>query len=306
MDKRVSLMDEEPRAGDGRLNLGFANDNGSTRLIERSHFGPLRVQKPLYPEGAALCHAIVVHPPGGVVGGDQLLLNVSVGAGAHAVLCTPGAAKWYKHKGQGLHQNQQQQREQEREQISRQEVRLEVAAGACLEWLPQETIFFNSAQVSLAHTLNLAPDATYMGCEILCFGRTASGEYFTDGKIMQRTRIRRGGQLIWHEQGRIDAGGAVMRSPLGLAGKTVCATFIAVGKVLPVATVNHIRAALAGSTDNTSNTVKIGISQSKTVFVARYLGDSSEQARQIMLGVWQHLRPALTGRAAVVPRIWQT
>jgi urease accessory protein len=295
---------------DAHLNLGFANDNGTTRLIERSHFGPLRVQKPLYPEGAALCHAIVVHPPGGVVGGDQLLLNVSVGADAHALLCTPGAAKWYKsqHRGQGQDQNTM--------PISRQEVCLEVAAGACLEWLPQETIFFNCAQVNLAHTLNLAPDATYMGCEILCFGRTASGESFSDGKITQRTRIWRSGQLIWHEQGSIVAGSAVMQSPLGLAGKTVCATFIAAGKVLPAARVNQIREALTAElkmqgmqttqTTQSGGIAHFGISQSKAVFVARYLGDSSEQARQMMLSVWQHLRPELAGRAAVVPRIWNT
>ena len=79
-----------------RLSLGFADDAGTTRLMERAHFGPLRVQKPLYPEGPEVCHAIVVHPPGGIVGGDELAVKVAVSPGARAFITTPGAAKWYK------------------------------------------------------------------------------------------------------------------------------------------------------------------------------------------------------------------
>jgi urease accessory protein len=274
---------------DGHLQLAFANDQGTTRLVERRHFGCLRVQKPLYPEGPSPCHVIVVHPPGGVVGGDRLALHANVGTASHAVLCTPGAAKWYKSRGNTSQQN----------------VQLTVAEGACLEWLPQETIFFNAAQVNLCHNVNLAHNAVYMGCEILCFGRTASGETFSKGKITQRTRIRHGGQLIWHEQGSLLAGSPMMHNPSGLAGYTVCATFIAVGKTLSQASVNRLREAMPKSMAK-SSLCQFGISQSKTVLVARYLGNASEQARQMMLGVWQHVRPELIHRAAVVPRIWQT
>src|SRR3954454_21615728 len=83
-------------AWQARLALGFADDRGTTRLVERSHFGPLRVQKPLYPGHPSVCHAIVVHPPGGVVGGDQLAITANVGADSHAFVTTPGAAKWYR------------------------------------------------------------------------------------------------------------------------------------------------------------------------------------------------------------------
>ena len=106
-----------------RLSLGFTDDAGTTRMTERSHFGPLRMQKPLYPENPAVCHAIVVHPPGGVVGGDELQIAARVGDNAHAFITTPGAAKWYKANGR----------------ISKQDIRLEAGAGASLEWLPLQS-----------------------------------------------------------------------------------------------------------------------------------------------------------------------
>jgi urease accessory protein len=267
------------------LALGFADDAGTTRLIDNIHCGPLRVQKPLYPEGGAVCHAIIVHPPGGVVGGDRLAIAATVGAGARALLTTPGAAKWYKANGK----------------VSRQDVRLDVGQGASLEWLPQETIFFDHADVALEQTINLAADACYIGCEILCMGRRASGESFATGRVAQRTQIRRDARLIWWEQGALLGGH--LASPLVLNGHTVCATLIAVGPPLPASLLAEIRTDLAA---RMAADMAFGISQAKGVLVARHLGDDSEAARRIMLAVWRHLRPHLLGREAVTPRIWQT
>jgi urease accessory protein len=270
-----------------RLSLGFANDGGVTRLVERSHAGPLRVQKPLYPEHPSVCHAIVLHPPGGVVGGDQLIVGGWVGSGAHAFITTPGAAKWYRAEGRP----------------SSQDCRFEVGAGASLEWMPQETILFRAADVTLRHTVSLAADAVYVGSEILCFGRTASGEVFDAGRLAQRTSIEREGRPIWFEQGMLAGGSAAMRSPLGLAGRTVCATLIAAGKSAPAALIDALRAQAAAISGDAS---AVGVTQLKSVLVARYLGDSSETARRVMARTWQLLRPHLLGREAVMPRIWNT
>jgi len=273
------------------LTLGFADDKGTTRLVQRSHVGPLRVQKPLYPEGEHICHAVVLHPPGGVVGGDHLALTTTVGSEAHAVLTTPGAAKWYKANGR----------------ISRQELTFTIGDDACLEWLPQESIFFDTADVQLTQTVNLSKTSRYIGCEILCFGRTASGESFTSGGLSQQTILRREGKLIWWEQGNLKGGSAAMHSPLGLSGNSVCATLLATGKPLSATVVQTIREdidSMLGKLGNVEG--DFGISQGKSLVVARYLGTSSEIARRVMLCVWQHVRPELMGCAAVVPRIWQT
>jgi urease accessory protein len=263
-----------------KLRLRFADDAGTTRLVERAHSGPLRVQKPLYPEGPGICHAIVIHPPGGVVGGDCLSVDAAAGAGSHAFVTTPGAAKWYRANGR----------------VSCQDVRIAAGAGAAFEWMPQETIFFDEADVVLQHEVELAAGARYIGGEILCFGRRASGESFRSGVIRQRTRIRSAAKLVWWEQGAIDGASPAMRSRFGLNGASVCATLIGVGPPVPANLMAAMRA----------RDPALALSQVKSVFVARHLGDDSETARHTMARVWQALRPHLLGCEAPLPRIWNT
>jgi urease accessory protein len=262
------------------LALGFTRDGAVTRLTRREHAGPLRVQKPLYPEDPSVCHAIVVHPPGGVVGGDELAIDAALGPRAQALLTTPGAAKWYRANGR----------------VSRQKVHLSAGPGGALEWLPQETIFYDDARVELEHHVALAGDAAYVGCEILCLGRRASGESFTRGRVRQTTSVRRGGRLLWWEQGALTP--AVLASPLGLAGRSVCASLLAVGTPLPA----QALAALRALADDPC----YGVTQMKHVLSVRWLGDDSEAARELMLAAWRIARPALLGRAAFDPRSWRT
>ncbi|RYY91557.1 MAG: urease accessory protein UreD, partial [Comamonadaceae bacterium] len=187
---------------------------------------------------------------------------------------------WYRAGGQG----------------ARQTVALSAGRDASLEWLPQETILFDGADVTLEHEVELAPGAAYIGSEILCFGRAAAGERFTHGALRQRTRIRQAGRLVWLEQGRLAGGSAGMASPLGLGGRHVCATLIGVGRPAPASLLASLRGADAA----------LGLTQLKSVFVARYLCDDSEAARHALTRVWQALRPHLLGLEAHTPRIWNT
>ena len=269
------------------LDLGFERDGDTTRLIRREHTGPLRVQKPLYPEHPSTCHAIIIHPPGGVVGGDELRMQIDAGPKSRAFLSTPGAAKWYRANGHR----------------SRQQLRIRVAAGAALEWLPQETILFNAADVVFDTIIDLGADARYIGCEILCFGRTASGETFERGQVQQSMMIRREGKPLWLEQGALAAGSRQMQSPLGLGGYSVCASLIAVGGASSAALLAPLREQCAASSEGHG---QFGVTHMKSLIIARYLGNNSEVARRVMLAAWQILRPALLERDAVIPRIWNT
>ena len=258
-------------------------------MTGREHFGPLRVQKALYPEDDdKVCHTIIVHPPAGVVGGDRLDISARVADSARALITNPGAAKWYKSNGK----------------TSRQDIYVDIGENASLEWMPQETIFYDDARVHLENTITIGKGSSYISCEILCFGRTASGESYTSGKISQHSTIRLDGKLVWFEQvGGLLGGGPDMTSPLALSGKTVCATFIAVGKAVSAEVISAIREEALSISGGVGH---FGISQLKSVVVARYLGDKSEMARHVMLSVWRHIRPVVIGRKAVTLRMWET
>ncbi|MCC6921627.1 MAG: urease accessory protein UreD [Nitrosomonas sp.] len=273
---------------DASIFLAFDKEAGKSRLALRQHFGQLYVQKPFYPEGPEVCHIVLVHPPGGVVGGDRLEITNHVGTGANVQVTTPGAAKWYRSNGHVSYQN----------------VTLDVKTGGAMEWLPQETIFFDDARVELAQNVNLEAKSTYMGCEIFCFGRTAHGESFNSGRIRQKFSIRRDNKLIWYEQLNLRGGDKAMRSSHVLANKTVCATLLAVSDSIHSSDlINALRSQMV---DVDHNAGMLGVSQVKSVIVARYLGNSSEVAREVMLKLWGILRPALLGRIAEVPRMWKT
>lgn len=271
----------------GSLKLQFDFDKPTTRLVRREHFGPLLVQKPLYPEGPSCCHAVILHPPGGVVGGDELRIQVQVNENAHALLSTPGAAKWYRANGH----------------VARQHVQMNVEAGAAVEWLPQETILFDQADVVLDNEINLHADARFIGCEMLCFGRTASGERFQSGRVRQRYAVRVDGKLLWLEQGTLLGGSAAMTGALSLAGHTVCANLLCVGAPPQRDLIDAVRAAIAPLAEPGT---QFGATHMKSLLMVRYLGDRSEVARQVMMAAWKVLRPALLGRESTELRIWMT
>ena len=270
-----------------QLKLGFTRSGARTVLTERAHTGPLRVQKPLYPEGDAICHAVVVHPPGGIASGDTLDIDIALAPAARGLITTPGATKWYKARGDAG---------------ASQSVRIDLGANATLEWLPQEAIIFNAAQATSETAITLADTALYLGWEVLCFGRAASGETFHTGRYRQRMSIARGGRLLWNERGTLEAEGRLMSSPIGLAGRSVAATFLAAGREIPQALLDAARAAVSGH----EGAKRIALTRLPHVLAARYLGDSSEEAKQLFVRVWSVLRPALTASAAVVPRLWAT
>lgn len=268
------------RAG---LALGFERQGGKTVLASRRHEGPLTVQKALYPEGDGVCHAIIVHPPAGIAGGDELEIEARAGASAHALLTTPGASRWYRTAGAW----------------ARQSLAFEAASSACLEWLPQETIVYDGALADLSTEVRLAAGARFVGWELLCLGRTGSGERFTRGECRVHISVSREGRLLWRERGRIEAGGRLMNAPAGLSGRTVCGTLYAAAADIGPEQVAACRA-VAPAAGEAAVTLLPGL------LLARYLGDSSEAAKRHFVELWRRLRPALAGREGREPRIWRT
>ena len=266
-----------------RLALAFERRGAKSVLASRVHDGPLVVQKPLYPEGESICHAIVVHPPAGIAGGDELLVDVRAGEGSSALVTTPGAGKWYRSAGSW----------------ARQRIAIEAKSSSTVEWLPQETIVYDGALADIAWEARIAEDARLIAWDIVCLGRTGSGERFERGRCRLATRLWRGGKLAWMEQGRIDPGSCIAGSPAGLDGHPVLGTMMIAAPAIEDARLADCRAVEPRGGD-------VALTRLPGVLVARYRGDSSEAARLYFTALWKRLREPVTGRAAVEPRIWRT
>ncbi|MCV2217193.1 urease accessory protein UreD [Thauera sp. Sel9] len=276
----------EQLAGRGwraELRLGYERRGGRTVLARREHVGPLVVQRPLYPEGEAVCHTILVHPPAGIAGGDRLSVDLDVGPGAHALVTTPGAGKWYRSAGQTGSLAQ----------------RIEVAAGGVCEWLPQESIVFDGALGELSTDVRLHGDACFVGSEMLCFGRTASGERFNHGELAMRTRIERDGRPLWLERGVLAGGSALLGVAVGMQGQPVGGSFVVASP--------HCDGALLECWRGIETEAGQGaVTLLPGLLLARWLGPVCEPGRAWFARLWAAARPVVAGREAQTPRIWNT
>jgi urease accessory protein len=276
------MYDGQASVWQASLALHVRNSAGRSVCSHRHH-GPLRMQKSLYPEGKAVCHAVVIHPPGGIAGGDSLGVSVDVEPGAHALVTTPGAAKWYKANGRQ----------------STQQVRMRV--GGLLEWLPQEAIVFDAAQVSSTIDVELGADAAMIGWDIVALGRRAAGERFVHGRYAQSIRLSFESRLAWHERTRLVGSDPLLESPVGLAGLHVFGCLWAAGAALERLDVDELRAEL-GTAGNAAPVTRLA----PRLLVARTLADGTEAARAALVAVWCALRPRLLGATAQLPRLWAT
>jgi urease accessory protein len=265
------------------LDLSFVRRGERTVLSRNRHLGPLQVQKALYPEGKDTCHIAVLHPPGGVAAGDRLGVRVSLGEESRALLTTPGATKWYRSEGAW----------------ARQQLHFSVGGDASLEWLPRENIVFDGANVSLHLDVDLSGQAKYFGWDIVSFGRRASGETWRRGKLHMHTHIRCADRVLWSEVANVDAQSGFAGSPVGLAGFTVCGTFVCAGSEVSAAWLADCRGVKRPAADS-----RVGVTHVPRVLIARYLGDSSEDAFQWFVNLWVVLREAALGKAAHPPRVW--
>jgi urease accessory protein len=262
------------------LALRFVRAGARTHCASR-HRGPLRLQKPLYPEGDACCHAVVIHPPGGIAGGDALTLDVTVEPDAHGLVTTPGAAKWYKANGRAASQN------------------LHLAVDGLLEWLPQEAIVFDGAEARSSIDIELGPAGAMIGWDIVALGRRASGERFTRGCYAQSIRLRLDGRLLWHERTRLAGGDPLLDSPVGLAGRPVFGCLWAAGAALEARDIDLLRAEPGVHAAPVTRLAP-------RLLVARTLADGTAAARAALGAIWSALRPRLAGRAVQPPRLWAT
>lgn len=265
----------------GRLELGFRPGAGRTDMVRRRHVGPFVVQSALYPEGAP-CHAILLHPPGGLVGGDRLELDLDCAAGAHALVTTPAAGKVYRSAGPQTRVRQD----------------LRVAAGATLEFLPAECIVFDGARCFVDTHFHLQTGATLLAWDAWVMGRPASGEDFARGIARIGLELAVDARPLLVERSRIAGSSAWLRSAWGIRGHPCFATLVG----FPAGEHALERSRRATDTEGCEAAVTLV----DGVLVARAMAPGLIALRAQLQCWWQVLRPILTGCDASPPRIWST
>ncbi|MDH6097461.1 urease accessory protein UreD [Anabaenopsis sp. FSS-46] len=266
----------------GKLNLVYADRLNNTELIHSHQQAPLKVQRPFYPDGAKICHSVILHTAGGVVGGDRLSYNLHLQPQAEALITTAAASKIYRSNGLQATQN----------------INIQIDAGACLEWLPQETIIFNGAIYRQDLRVELAPGASWLGWEITRFGRTARGEKFLQGEWRSHTEIWQEGLPLWIDRQWLPGSEEVFHSPHGLAGQPIVGSLVWVGNPISGETLAKMRNLWVGTGD-------IGMTQLQNGFLCRYRGTSTSEVRNWFTAIWQLLRVSVLNRSSCVPRVWQ-
>lgn len=282
----VSARPAEEAGWSGAIDLVFAPRAGVTALVHRAHRGPLYIQQPFYPEGAP-CHVCLLHPPGGIVAGDTLAVTLAARAGAHVVVTNPAATKCYRSSGAHAWQHQE----------------IDVAAGGCVEWLPQETIVFDGALVAASLSVRLAASARFIGWDVLGLGRVASGERFTRGSWSQVCEIYRDGVLVWRERAVHAGDDDALVAAWGLGGARAVGVLVAIG---PGG--DSCQEAVDGLRDRVVATgdTRFSVTARDGVLVCRCLASGVAPARACLTLAWGIVRWWLLGRAPCAPRIWST
>ncbi len=264
------------------LQLAFKHVRSRTILGRCQHYGPLRVQRPFYPEGN-LAHIYILHPPGGVVGGDQLNIKLDIHTDAQVLCTTPGSGKFYLSTGNWAMLEQH----------------LRIAGGASLEWLPQENILFAGARLHARTRIELEDDAIFIGLDVTCLGRPSSHERFDHGGFDSRLEFYHNQKLLLLENLRV-LDEQMLDAAAGLRGHAMQATLLA----FPChdSHLECVRNQLARE----GSSLLTGVTLIDSLLVVRALGSNSERLKQQLISVWQVLRPMLLDRPAVAPRIWAT
>ena len=266
----------------GSLNLVFEQRHDRTALIQEQVQAPLKVLRPFYPEGPNVCHSVILHTAGGLVGGDRNDLNFHLKPNAQALITTASASKIYRSNGLQARQN----------------IQIKVENNACLEFLPQETIVFNGAIYRQDLRVELAPGASWISWEITRFGRTARGERFLQGEWRSHTEVWQQGIPLWIDRQWLPATAEIISSPHGLAGQPVVASLVWIGQPVSPEIVQQARSLFPHYSS-------CGVTRLTSGLLCRYRGNSTAEAKSWFMDVWQLLRLSFLARNSCIPRVWQ-
>lgn len=268
----------------GKLNLSYKNSQNKTYLDLAYCQAPLKIQRPFYPEGEQICHSVILHTAGGIVGGDLLEQNISLAPQTQVLITTPAANKIYRSNGKK----------------ATQEITINLESKSYLEYLPQETIIFNGGIFRQDLRVELDVDSSWLGWEIVRFGRSARGEIFEQGEWRSYTEIWQKNQPLWIDRQCLKGSKELFFSLNGLAGKPVIGTLIWVGKPVTPSLIQTAR----NLWQPQSNNSEIGVTQVLQGLLCRYRGTFVSEVKNWFIQVWQLLRQDQQKQFIIKPRVW--
>jgi urease accessory protein len=256
----------------GRIRLSLGAKGSRTHRTRVHEAGSLRVRFPTAASG--MLEAVLINTAGGMTGGDDFSISLSLDEGAQLLAGTAAAEKIYRSTGSD----------------TALALTIDAVAGSRCVWLPQETILFDRARLSRRIDVNLSTDATLLMAEAIVFGRSAMGEAVEEGNLTDRWRVRRGGQMVFAENIRLD--GAIARKltqPAIANGGVAIATVLAVpGDEQMIAAVRDCCEQFAG---------EVGISAWNGIAVARLCAPDGAALRH-------DLAALLSSLDVGMPRLW--
>lgn len=251
-----------------------------TRLASVYQHEPMRVLFP-NPLHDPMPAAVLINTSGGLVGGDAVAIDIAAGSGAAARVTSQAAERVYRSAGPTVSLA----------------ASLDVAAGAWLEWLPNETILFDEARLSRRLAIALDDGARCLAAEMTVFGRVARGERFAQGTLRERWEIRRGGRLLWADALRLDGdAAAAIDHPAGFGGAAAHAVVVCAGP--------GAAAALPALQAICTGDHPFGVSAIGDVLVMRGLARDPAVLRAANAQVVAAARAAFGGWPATVPPSW--
>mgnify|MGYP000412740288 CR=1 FL=1 len=268
----------------GFLSFTFVESGNRTVVKDKKHFGPLVLQRPYYQE-INRPSVLVIHPPGGVVGGDVLEVDILMKPGSRGLVSTPAATKFYRSN----------------DRLAKQTQKISMSTDCELEWLPQETLFFNQSISENKLTFNLQEkNNRLIAWDIVGLGRPARNEGFNDATLFQSLELFIANELVFIDRLQIENNSSLINSASGLNGNMLSAT------ALFYKNDSEAMKKLASLLQNIDWSASVGITNINDLVVLRVLTQDLDQIKSILYQAWEVARPVVMNVPAMKPRIWNT
>lgn len=265
----------------GKLELNFALRKGRSVLTKHVHSGPFFVQRSFYSNDDKMSpHVYLLHPPGGLVGGDQLILSVQLEFNSQALITTPGSTKFYRTNGR----------------FASQKHIFKLSNDSILEWLPQSSIFFSKTKAKISTVFELSKGARMISFDMLCFGNCNQTTIMTPEEIDIYLYISLPDSIGFRDRLKMNALNYLNK----LNGFRMIASLFAfpVDKIL----LNQVRELIIPI-----NNIQIGgATLLDELLVVKLLSNDNQRLKNSLYRIWSAIRPNIIGKKAVVPRIWFT